>query len=265
MLRAYFIYHTSYWPLRAFVLEQEAVLANNIVHWRYRCLEKCLRLPTLLQDVDESLRPLLQRDERQEIMAIHRKPYQHVSPSDPSLVCTCLTCILRWNSLCLVVDFGHWQSHLDRGEPIPMIPRGTHPEWNQRLIAANAAIVSRALRQPIWYACILQMHLWSTVTAIRRHSENKGNKRWRFLMTKADEDTETDAFLEREGPPTLDFPFHRDNYYMLEAFLPNRGWNNEQQRWMYLPAEQHDKDLQYIRTWARARYPAAMNVTDDVL
>jgi hypothetical protein len=68
-------------------------------------------------------------------------------------------------------------------------------------------------------------------------------------MSAEDVARETDAFLERSGPPSLDFPFHRDNYYMLEAYLPNRGWNAEEQRWMYVPESQHETDVQFIVRW----------------
>ena len=130
-----------------------------------------------------------------------------------------------------------------------MIERGRNPVWNQKLVKANAEVVSRAMREPIWYACILEAHLGYTVRAIRRHSENKGNKRRRFRMTKEDERAGTDLFLERSGPPTVDFPFHRDNYYLLEAYLPNRGWNGDEARWMYMDARQHDADVARLAEW----------------
>lgn len=68
-------------------------------------------------------------------------------------------------------------------------------------------------------------------------------------MSIEDAARETDDFLERSGPPSLDFPFHRDNYYMLEAYLPNRGWSTEQQRWMYVPESQHDMDVLFVVRW----------------
>ncbi len=76
-------------------------------------------------------------------------------------------------------------------------------------------------------------------------------------MSLDDVKSETDLFLERSGPPSLDFPFHRDNYYMLEAYLPNRGWNAEVAEWRYMPASQHDRDVEFVRTWARRRGEAA--------
>jgi hypothetical protein len=45
----------------------------------------------------------------------------------------------------------------------------------------------------------------------------------------------------------MDMPFHRDNYYMLEAYLPNRSWFADDKRWGYMPAEQHQRDLEQLR------------------
>ena len=246
--------------LNAFLLQDHpALVARTIIQRRYSCLERCIRLPSLLSDIqDRGLRDLVQHPERQKKLDIHRRPYyQHVAPPDPSLVCTCMTCILRWNLLCLVVDFSHWQDDLDKGEPLPIIPRGRQPKWNSKLLSSHEAIVLKAVNpafsgpaSPLWYAAILEAHLASTVRAISRHSANKGNRRPRFRMTLQDMASGTDAFLERSGPPSADFPFHRDNYYMLEAYLPNRCWLKEEGRWGYMPAEQHDTDLEQIRMWA---------------
>lgn len=227
--------------LRDFIAEQGDTLAKHIIRWRYPCLEKCLRLPVLLEHVEPDSRAALQRLDR--LGFIRKQAYTHVMTPDPTVVCTCLSCVLRWNSLCLALDFAHWQPNLDAGDPIPMIPRGKNPVWNQRLVERNAGVVRRALAEPLWYACILEAHLGSIVGSIRRHSENKGNRRRRFRMSREDERAGTDQFLDRSGPPTVDFPFHRDNYYMLEAYLPNRGWNGEEGRWMYMPAGQHDTDV----------------------
>lgn len=246
--------------LNTFLLrDHPALVARTIIQQRYSCLEKCIRLPALLSDIeDPDLRDLVRHPERQKKLDIHRRPYyQHVAPPDQSLVCTCMTCILRWNLLCLAVDFAHWQDDLDKGEPLPTIPRGRQPKWNSKLLSSHAAVVLRAVNpavsgaaSPLWHAAILEAHLASTVRAISRHSANKGNRRPRFRMTLQDMAAGTDAFLERSGPPSADFPFHRDNYYMLEAYLPNRCWLKEKGRWGYMPAEQHSTDLEQIRRWA---------------
>lgn len=246
--------------LNTFLLrDHPALVARTIIQQRYSCLEKCIRLPALLSDIEDAdLRDLVRHPERQKKLDIHRRPYyQHVAPPDQSLVCTCMTCILRWNLLCLAVDFAHWQDDLDKGEPLPTIPRGRQPKWNSKLLSSHAAVVLRAVNpavsgaaSPLWHAAILEAHLASTVRAISRHSANKGNRRPRFRMTLQDMAAGTDAFLERSGPPSADFPFHRDNYYMLEAYLPNRCWLKEKGRWGYMPAEQHSTDLEQIRRWA---------------
>ncbi|KAH7381030.1 hypothetical protein BKA64DRAFT_685524 [Cadophora sp. MPI-SDFR-AT-0126] len=243
--------------LRDFIKGEEASLCREIVAKRYGVLSQCFPLPVLLENVDKEIHPAMLSDERQAVMNIHKRPYQHIKPPDQHLICTCLTCMLAWNNLNLVVDFSHWQRNLDEGEPIPMIARGKNPMWNQKLTLANADVVEKALRSTLWYARILEIHLKSTVGSIRRHGNNKGNKRRRFLMSVDDAKSETDFFLERSGPPSLDFPFHRDNYYMLEAYLPNRGWNTEASEWRYMPASQHYRDLEFVKSWAKRRMARA--------
>lgn len=245
-------------PLYSFLLEEHpSRISRSIIQWRYSCLEKCIRLPVLVSKLQDVYRDALQDQERLKGHDIRRRPYyQHVKAPDPELICTCLTCVLRWNVLGLAVDFSYWQDKLDSNEPLPMIPRGRQPEWNTKLLDSHAAVVERALfssasgeASPLWYAVILEAHLDSTVRAIRRHSANKFNKRKRFLMTPQDAASGADEFLQLKGPPSLDFPFHRDNYYMLEAYLPNRSWFSEDSRWGYMPAEQHEKDVEQLRKW----------------
>jgi hypothetical protein len=236
--------------LHELISQDEKVIAKRIIGTRYSSIEKCFRLPVLLQNVDIRYHSVLLSVQRQEIMTIHKRQYQHLKSPDPQYLCTCLTCMLRWNALCLAVDFAHWQGNLDGGDPIPMIPRGKNPEWNQQLVQVNADVVLKAIRRPLWYASILEAHLISTIRSIRRHSANKGNKRSRFKMDGTDCASGTDHFLNRAGPANLDFPFHRDNYYMLEAYLPNRGWHRETESWTYLPAEQHETDLEITLRWA---------------
>jgi hypothetical protein len=227
-------------------------IAGNVIALRYPVLTQCFPLPVLLKNVDKEAHAALLDDERQiKHLHIHKKPYQHILAPDPNMICTCLTCILAWNNLCVIIDFAFWQNNLEKGEPISMIPRGKFPRWNQKLITANASIVQRALRDPLWYARILEQHLKTTVGSIRRHGNNSGNKRRRFRMAPEDAAAENDKFLKRSGPPTLDFPFHRDNYYMLEAYLPNRGWNSEAGEWRYMPSTQHDRDVEFVKAWAK--------------
>jgi hypothetical protein len=244
--------------LHAFIQSNSTTIATSIINLRYPILARCFPLPILLQNVPEEAHPALLDEERQiKHLNIHKKPYQHIQPPNPQLVCTCLTCILAWNNLCVIIDFAFWQGHLERGDPIPMIPRGRTPKWNTKLISRHACKVLAALENPIFYARILQEHLNSTITSIKRHSANTGNKRRRFLLKEEDENGGTDGFLEGKGPASLDFPFHRDNYYMLEAYLPNRGWSEERGRWWYLPREQHERDVEFVVAWMGRRDEAA--------
>lgn len=231
---------------RSLVDAHANVIGNAIIQQRYTLLAQCLVLPKLLAEVDPSARPLLVNDRRQEFLGIHRKPYQHLQPPDQHFVCTCLSCILAWNNLCVALDFAHWQTNLDTGEPLPIIPRGTTPEWNRNLVHRNAQVVRAALRHPLWHARILEMHLDSTIRAIRRQGKNKGNKRKHVEMTDEDAARGTDAFLSKPGPLSLEFPYHRDEYHMLEAYLPNRYWKKSEERWIYGTAVHHERDLAYV-------------------
>lgn len=115
----------------------------------------------------------------------------------------------------MVLDFAHWQDNLDNGEPISIIPRGQSNEWNQALVARNARMVRQALNNSLCHARILEIHLDSTIRSIRRHAKNKGNKRKHVDMTEADARNGTDEFLVKAGPLSLEFPYQRDEYYML--------------------------------------------------
>jgi hypothetical protein len=231
-----------------FISREEPDIVRKIVAHRYAVLSKCFPLPVLLEEVDEDARTaLLSLSEERQIMNIHKRPFQHIHPPDQHIICTCLTCTLAWNNLNLLVDFAYWQRNLDLGEPIPVIPRGRYPEDNQKLISANAKIVEKSLRSSLWYARILECHLNSIIRSISRQRKNKGNKRSRFRMTEEDAAAQSDVFLERSGPPTLNFPFHRDHYYMLEAYLPNRGWNAVAGKWTYMPASQHFRDVEFVK------------------
>lgn len=250
-------------PLHEFVLGESETIARRIIRLRYPCLAKCFRLPARLSDLDETERAAVKADVGSG--QIHRRPgtrgwgrtwrlqnypaqLPHVGRPDPDSLCDCMTCTIRWVGLSVVVDFAHWQGHLDSGEPIPMFKSWQAPEWNTRLVVRHTAVVKRAVvdRDPLWYARILELHLATTVRSIRRHAANKGNKRRRYLLTDEDMRSETDAFLERSGPPTVDWPYHRDTYYMLEAYMPNRSWSGDEKRYLYVPAEQHERELQSI-------------------
>lgn len=233
---------------RSFLLSEEAAIIRRVINLRYRILERCLLRPVLTKDIDPAIRPLLRSPDRPDLKFSHRIAHQNIPPPDDTIHCTCLTCVVRWNALCAVVDFAHWQDHLDKGMPIPTIPRGTIPPWNHKLLERNRRLVLNALSSPLWYARILEAHLDSTTRSIRRHSENKADRRLHFHPTEDEMKAGTDAFLQREGPPTFDYPYSRELYYMLEAFLPGRSWIAAQQRWIYVSQTQewHEMDLELL-------------------
>ncbi|TKA24254.1 hypothetical protein B0A50_06018 [Salinomyces thailandicus] len=253
-----------------FIRQNEVAIAKDIMDRRYWVLRKCLPLPVPFHEVDETSKAALLNPSWQEKMNINRKPYQHIKPTDPQNVCSCPSCLLAWNNLNVVLDFSFFQWHLNHREPIPMIPRGTTPEWNVELIEAHARVIDKAMRSPLSYAAVLQTHLNSTTGTLLRqvrfppkkqpiHRHNKlvaplpaktVHPIRLYHVTEKDAVEEDDKFLERDGKPSYEFPFHRDNYYSLLAYVPNRKWSKEEQRWMYYAQGSHERDL----TWVRERF-----------
>lgn len=237
----------------AFIEDNENVIARDIIRRRYWVLARSLPLPVPLEQVSLPAQASLQSQKWQDRLQIHKKPYQHVRPTDPKKFCSCMTCVIAWNTLCVVLDLAHFQRNFNNREPLPIIPRGTDPKWNSDLICANAEIVERAVYSPIIYARILQMHLATTIGTINRQyrvgkKTSAPNPKKLYHLVSSDVERETDEFLERSGPPTLDFPFHRDRYHYLEAYVPNRGWSKLQGRWMYQfasPRKVHENDLEW--------------------
>lgn len=246
----------------ALVAANSCALGDAIIQQRYALLAQCFPTPKLLCDVAPSIRDLLTDPSRQTQLSIHKRPYQHIQPPDAHQLCTCLTCILTWNNLGLVLDFAHWQPNLDNGVPIPTMPRGQMSEWNRELVARNARTARKAVDDSLWHARILEMHLDSTVRSIRRHLENKGNKRTHVNMSREDAAAATDVFLSKHGPPSLEFPYQRDEYYMLEAYLPNRYWKKTEGRWIYIIAGQHERDLELVQRFA-SRYDPHIRHSDQ--
>lgn len=227
----------------AFVFANESAIVKPIIKLRYSILERCFPRPVSLENVKPAIRSMLESPERPDFGT-----HQNIPPPDKTLHCTCMTCLVRWNALCAVIDFAHWQDHLDRGIPIPTIKRGTNPGWNQELLERHRRVALKALDSPLWYARVLEAHLESTTRSIRRHSQNKADKRRHYQVTPADVRAGTDEFLQQNGPPTFDYPYARDLYYMLEAFLPGRSWISELQKWVYMPQTQelHETDLRIL-------------------
>lgn len=251
-----------------FDVHGEAV-AKHLVSQRYSSLARCFPRPVLLRNVDAKYHVALQSQRRQRMLEIHKRPYQHIKPQDPNYTCSCLTCILAWNNLCVVVDLAHWQNRLDHREPLDIIDRGTNPGWNVELVLKNGIIVEMALQNTLWYALILEKHLDTTVRTIQRYrrsgkaflSQNQktrdknGRPVQRYIpvdksaapydMTNEDAKSETDQWLDRQGPPCYEFPWRRDVYYALETYLPNRRYDSKKGTWLYYQVNQHDLDLEW--------------------
>jgi hypothetical protein len=181
-----------------------------------------------------------------------------------------MSCVLAWNNLCIILDLAHWQGNFDNREPLPIIPRGRNPEWNIDLLEKNAEIVTKAMHSPLAHARILQTHLDVTTRTIlrtekyRRKGDNdKPNTKDKtvppqprkprlYHLTDDEAAAGTDEYLERSGPPSYQPIYMRDNYYSVEAFVPNRKWDKDEQRWHYYSKwpKPHENDL----AWLVARF-----------
>ena len=210
--------------LRSVVHANGNIIGDIIIKQRYPILAQCFPLPKLLSELSPPTADILRDPARRTQFSIHNKSYTHVHPPDARFLCTCLTCILVWNNLNLALDFAHWQDNLDSGEPIPLIPRGKTMDWNEELVARNARIAKKSVVDSLWYARLLETHLDSTIRSIRRHALNKGNKRTHVEMTEGEAAKGTDQFLDKAGPLGLEFPFHRDNYYLLYRYPAVLSW-----------------------------------------
>ncbi|KAK5132842.1 hypothetical protein LTR08_008558 [Meristemomyces frigidus] len=251
---------------RDFILQNETSIARDIMDRRFYLLRQSLPLPVAFEEVDEDSRPALLNPLWQERTAINQRLYTHIQPLNAQQVCSCLSCIQAWNNLNVVLDFAHFQWHLNNREPISMVARGAVPEWNLELTDSHARLVKQAMTSQLCYAGILEKHLNSiTGTLLRQvrfppkvpmHRHNKPayaipEKTLQpvrpYQVTEVDAATEDDLFLEREGRHSYEMPFHRDNYYSLLAYVPNRKWSKEEQRWICYAAGAHERDLAWVR------------------
>lgn len=241
--------------MRRFILDNERHLAENLITRRYWVLKQCFPPPVALEQIPPAARPALTSDQWQDRLRIHKNPYQHIKPIDPSILCTCMSCVLAWNNLNMILDLSHWQHNLETREPLPIIPRGRNPDWNVQLLERHAEIVTKAMKSPLTYARILQKHLDTTTRTIIRSGKwrKKGEKLSipkprTYHLTDAEAAEGTDEYLERSGPPSYQPPYMRDNYYTIEAFVPNRKWDKEIQKWMYYAKwpRPHENDLNWI-------------------
>lgn len=238
-----------------FISSNELNIATSIKQRRYWVLNQCFPLPLPLSSVADFARNALLSQPWQDRLKIHRNPYQHIHPINPTEVCTCMSCVLAWNNLNIILDLAHWQHNLSTRTPLPIIPRGRTPEWNTALLAHNAEIVRLAMSSPLAHARILQIHLQTTTQTIlrmsrwRKKGENPTIQKPRlYRLSDADAECETDEYLQRSGPPSYQPIYMRDNYYSVEAFVPNRKWDKEDGRWRYYGKwpQPHLNDLSWV-------------------
>jgi hypothetical protein len=266
-----------------FVLQHEMSIANDIMNRRYFVLHHCFPIPKPLSAVDTAAQTALLHPKRQQATELHKKPYQHILAPSSSELCSCSSCLLAWNDLNLILDLAHFQWNLNHRQPIPMVPRGTTPEWNNDLIQKHAGIVKKAIHSsPLTYAGILQVHLNTITSTLLRqtrfppHVPVHNHKAKSHLnqhpglnpadtvrpgktvhpmrlynIREKDAEKEDDTFLERPGKPSYEFPFHRDKYYSLLAYVPNRRWvegDYGDGHWSYYAqgSQAHERDLEFV-------------------
>jgi hypothetical protein len=247
----------------ALITSHTSTIGSANLALRYPLLQACFPAPIPLHSVPASAHAALHSQVWQSRLRIHRNPYQHIQAIDPTKTCTCMSCVLAWNNLNIILDLAHFQTHLATRTPIPMIPRGRTPQWNTTLLATHATIVSLAMTSPLAHARILQTHLRTTTSTILRsarpirppQSLRHGPpqillpKPRLYALTDLEAEANTDAFLARKGPETHQPLFHRDNYYSVEAWVPGRKWGREEGRWRYHFADwprTHEGDVGWL-------------------
>jgi hypothetical protein len=259
--------------LRSFLTLHSASFTRTLLSTRYAHLSRSFWLPFPLSDETISPRAahILRHPAYQEKLIIHKAPYtQHIPPPNPAEICSCVSCLLAWNNLCMILDYTFFaRTRLHRREPLPVIGRGQRPEWNERLLDTHREVVRRVVlgrrygREGLMYAAVLQRYFEVVAVAltrkvkVKRSEDAKVETRpaltpWKaFGITDEEVRGGTDVFLGREGPASFEFPFSRDVYYSLDAYVPARKWSKGEGRWMYpAPGTVHANDV----AWVEARF-----------
>jgi hypothetical protein len=123
---------------------------------------------------------------------------------------------------------------------LPIIPRGKKEEWNEKLLDRYKEILRKAVLERegeggLVYAVILERYLEVLTTALTREIKVKGKDgrvhtrtavepEKAFFITAGDARLQDDGFLSRKGPESFEFPFSRDKYYEIDAYVPGRKW-----------------------------------------
>lgn len=132
------------------------------------------------------------------------------------------------------------RTRLQRREPLPIIPRGKKEDWNEQLLNRHKEILRKAVLERegkggLVYAVLLQRYLEVLTTALTREIRAKGKDgriytraavepKKAFFITAEDVRGQDDGFLARKGPESFEFPFSRDKYYEIDAYVPGRKW-----------------------------------------
>lgn len=105
-----------------FIQDNESSIVRDIIRQRYWVLSHSLQSPVLAKDVDASALACLMTPNWQEKTQINKRSYQQfIKMHDAFKVCSCMTCVLAWNHLNVVLDLAHFQKHLSEREPIPIV------------------------------------------------------------------------------------------------------------------------------------------------
>ncbi|QDS75853.1 hypothetical protein FKW77_001502 [Venturia effusa] len=87
------------------VVSEETVISTEIINRRYQALSKCFPIPRPIEDVEPEMHDVLLG--RQNPLNIHWRPFRHIKPLNPRVICTCITCVLHFinNNFHLSITF----------------------------------------------------------------------------------------------------------------------------------------------------------------